>query len=120
MSSPQTTTELEAVARAIREHDRYLLTTHENPDGDALGSVLAAKLALESLGKDAVMYLYGDVPLPAEYGFMDLEDLRRELPADAGERVLLALDSANESRLGRDYARLLAEAPLVLDVDHHH
>ena len=120
MNSPQTTTDLEAAARAIREHDRFLITTHENPDGDALGSILAAKLALESMGKDAVMYLYGDGPLPAEYGFMHLDDLRRELPADAGERVLLALDCANESRLGRDYEELLANASLVIDIDHHH
>ena len=43
----------EAVADAIRAHDRFLLTTHENPDGDALGSLLAAKLAFDQLGKDA-------------------------------------------------------------------
>src|SRR6187200_328434 len=108
MNSPQTTADLEAAARAIREHDRFLITTHENPDGDALGSILAAKLALDALGKDGVMYLYGQVPLPAEYGFMHLGDLRRELPDDADERVLWALDCANESRLGRDYAELLA------------
>ena len=59
MSSPQTTPDLEAVARAIREHDRFLVTTHENPDGDALGSLLATKLALESLGKDVAIWLYG-------------------------------------------------------------
>ena len=120
MSSSQTTTELDAVARTIREHDRYLLTTHENPDGDALGSMLAAKLGLDALGKDAVMYLYGQVPPPAEYGFMRLDELTRELPADAGERVLFAVDCANESRLGRDYEQLLAIAPLVIDLDHHH
>lgn len=121
MSSPQTTTtDLEAAAQAIREHDRLLLTTHENPDGDALGSLLAAKLALDALGKDAVMYLYGDVPLPAEYGFMQLDELRREIPDDAAERVLIALDCANESRLGRDHAALLENAPLVVDIDHHH
>src|SRR2546421_6375855 len=58
MSSPQTTeAELAAAAEAIRSHDRFLVTTHENPDGDALGSLLAAKLALEQLGKDAVMTL---------------------------------------------------------------
>jgi phosphoesterase RecJ-like protein len=119
MSSPQTTTELEAAAKAIRDHDRFLLTTHENPDGDALGSLLAAKLALDALGKDAVMYLYGQVPLPAEYGFMRLDGLKREPPPDAGERVLIALDCANESRLGRDPA-LLEAAPLVVDIDHHH
>jgi bifunctional oligoribonuclease and PAP phosphatase NrnA len=120
MNSLQTTNNLGAAAQAIREHDRFLITTHENPDGDALGSILAAKLALEALGKDAVMYLYGQVPLPAEYGFMQLDDLRRELPPDAAERVLLALDCANETRLGRDYEELLANARLVVDIDHHH
>src|SRR6266540_1046163 len=120
MSSPQTTTELEAAAQAIREHDRFLLTTHENPDGDALGSLLAAKLALDVLGKDTVMYLYGDVPLPAEYDFMQLDELRREIPSDASERILIALDCANESRLGRDQSGLLEHARLVVDIDHHH
>jgi phosphoesterase RecJ-like protein len=120
MSSLQTTTDLEAAAEAIRANDRFLITTHENPDGDALGSILAAKLALDALGKDGLMYLYGQVPLPAEYGFMHLDELRRELPADSGDRVLLALDCANESRLGRDYAELLERAPLIIDIDHHH
>src|SRR3954449_9076808 len=82
MSSPQTTSELAAVAEAIRSHDRFLLVTHENPDGDALGSILAMKLTLDALGKHSVMYLYGDAPLPAEYSFMPLDELRRELPAD--------------------------------------
>jgi bifunctional oligoribonuclease and PAP phosphatase NrnA len=119
MSWPQTTPDLEAVARAIREHDRFLVTTHENPDGDALGSLLASKLALESLGKDVVIWLYGDAPLPAEYGFMALDDLVREVPADAGERVLLAVDCANASRIGPGLD-VVQRAPLTIDVDHHH
>src|SRR3954464_127011 len=119
MSSPQTTSELAAVAEAIRSHDRFLLVTHENPDGDALGSILAMKLTLDALGKDSVMYLYGDAPLPAEYSFMRLDELRRELPDDWRERALIAVDCANESRLGPD-PEPLGGAPLVLDIDHHH
>jgi bifunctional oligoribonuclease and PAP phosphatase NrnA len=119
MSSPQTTSDLEAVADAIRTHDRFLLITHENPDGDALGSILAAKLVLDALGKDSTMYLSGQAPLPAEYRFMPLEELRRELPDDTADRVLFALDCANESRLGEGRAALEG-APLVLNVDHHH
>jgi phosphoesterase RecJ-like protein len=120
MSSPPTTPpELAAVAEAIRGNDRFLVTTHENPDGDALGSLLAMKLALDALGKDSVMYLAGEAPLPGEYDWMPLEDLRRRLPEDAGERVLLALDCANESRLGPD-PEVLVSAPLVVNVDHHH
>jgi phosphoesterase RecJ-like protein len=120
MSSRQTTSDdLRAVAEALRSNDRFLLVTHENPDGDALGSILATKLALDSLGKDAAMYLYGDAPLPLEYSFMDFKELRREPPADASERVLVALDCANEERLGQDLS-VLADAPLTIDIDHHH
>src|SRR5213594_3243375 len=106
MSSSQTTTtqkaDLDAVVEALRSHDRFLVTTHENPDGDALGSLLATKLALDELGKDSVMYLAGEAPLPREYSWMPLEDLQRKVPDDAATRVLLALDCANESRLGPD------------------
>jgi bifunctional oligoribonuclease and PAP phosphatase NrnA len=120
MSSPQTTNpDLTAVADAIRSNDRFLLVTHENPDGDALGSLHASSLALELLGKDTVMYLGGRAPLPAEYAFMPLDQLTRTVPADAGERALLALDCANVSRLGPDADRLL-QAPFVINVDHHH
>ena len=122
MSSPQTTTknaDLIAVADAVRGHDRFLVTTHENPDGDALGSLLAMTLALEQLGKDGVMYLSGVIPFPHEYAFMQLDAVRRTPPEDAAERVVLALDCANERRLGPDPG-LLERAPLVVDVDHHH
>jgi bifunctional oligoribonuclease and PAP phosphatase NrnA len=122
MSSRQantTETDLRTIAEAIRERDRFLVTTHENPDGDALGSLLAAKLMLQQLGKDVVIYLAGQVPLPREYQFMDLGNLLREPPADVHERVLLALDCANERRLGPDPS-VYKRAPLVIDIDHHH
>jgi phosphoesterase RecJ-like protein len=122
MSSSQTTTtetaDLDAVVEALRSHDRFLVTTHENPDGDALGSLLAATLALRQLGKDVYMYLAGHAPLPGEYTFMPLDELRRTLP-ERDERVLLAVDCANESRLGPD-PEILHQSPFTIDVDHHH
>src|SRR5579862_114395 len=110
--------DLKAIGDALRQHDRFLVVTHENPDGDALGSLLAVTLALRELGKDAVMYLPGRTPLPSEYGFMPLADLVREPPEDATERVLFAVDCAKEERIGDDAAR--SRAPLTLNVDHHH
>jgi phosphoesterase RecJ-like protein len=65
------------------------------------------------------MYLYGKAPLPREYAFMPLEELRRELPDDWRERVLVAVDCANGTRIGPD-AEPLEGASLVLDLDHHH
>jgi phosphoesterase RecJ-like protein len=123
MSSPpnQTTTtaDLGAVVEAIRGGDRFLVTTHENPDGDALGSLLATQLALTALGKDSLMFLPGPAPLPGEYRFLPLDELRRELPDDAAQRTLVAVDAANESRLGADAAALHA-APFTVNIDHHH
>src|SRR5919206_115671 len=119
MNSPQTTaSELTAVADAIRGHERFVVTTHENPDGDALGSLLGMKLALDQLGKDAVMVLFGDAPLPGEYAFMPLAELRRRWPDDVSERVLLAVDCANESRIADP--EVLGRVPLSIDIDHHH
>ena len=112
------TTDLKAIADALRQHDRFLVVTHENPDGDALGSLLAATLALRQLGKDVVMYHAGQTPLPSEYAFMPLEGLLRERPADTAERVLLAVDCAKEDRIGDEAARTGAQ--LVLNIDHHH
>jgi bifunctional oligoribonuclease and PAP phosphatase NrnA len=112
------TTDLKAIADAVRQHDRFLVVTHENPDGDALGSLLATTLALRQLGKDAIMYVPGRTPLPSEYGFMPLGDLVREPPEDAAERMLFAVDCAKAERIGDDAA--VSRAPLVLDVDHHH
>jgi len=119
--SQSTTTpiDVQAVADAIREHDAFVTVTHENPDGDALGSLLATTIALRELGKDVVMYLSGTAPTPAEYAFLDLSTLVRELPPDLEERVLLALDCANRERIGPDPA-IVERARVVLNVDHHH
>jgi phosphoesterase RecJ-like protein len=111
--------DLQAIAAAVRDHDRFLVVSHENPDGDALGSLLATTLALRQLGKDAEMLLTGEAPLPREYHFLRLDGLLREPPADVHERVLVAVDCAKADRIGPDPG-LLDRAALVLDIDHHH
>ena len=119
--APMTTDDMAAVVAALRERDRFLVTSHEAPDGDALGSLLASGLALAQLGKDAVMFLGGEAPLPGEYRFLELGDrgLLRVLPADAAERTLVAVDCASASRVGAQ-AGLVEGAPYTVNVDHHH
>jgi len=111
---------MEPVLAALREHGRFTVTSHENPDGDALGSLLAMHLALGALGKNSTMVLTGPAPLPGEYRFLELPErgLLRETPADHATRVLVALDCANETRIV-DQA-LLEQAPLTVNIDHHH
>src|SRR5581483_1179901 len=115
----QTSSDLQAVVAALRERDRFLVVTHENPDGDALGSLLAMTLALRQLGKDAMMFMAGPGPLPREYAFMQLGGLRRDLPADVEERTLVAVDCAKADRMGPDTG-VLDRVGFVVDIDHHH
>jgi bifunctional oligoribonuclease and PAP phosphatase NrnA len=85
--------DLDLVAVEIRAADKFLLTTHENPDGDALGSLLAAHRILEALGKDSVMFLAAkEFPLPVEYRFLPLEEVFHEPPADIADRIVIFLD----------------------------
>ncbi len=109
-----------AVVEALRGHHRFVVTSHDNPDGDALGSLLATHLALEALGKDSVMVLGGVQPLPGEYAFLELEErgLLRQAPPDVGERVLVAVDCAQESRIVEP--ALVPAAHLIVNIDHHH
>jgi phosphoesterase RecJ-like protein len=115
----QTSSDLQAVVAALREHDRFLVVTHENPDGDALGSLLATTIALRQLGKDVAMYLAGAGALPREYAFMPLDGLLRELPADMEERTLVAVDCAKADRMGPDTSPI-DRAERVVNIDHHH
>ncbi len=112
--------DLEAVASRLRREERFVVTSHDNPDGDAIGSLLALHLALEELGKDSVMVMGGPTPFPEEFGFLALEanGLVREPPADVDRRVLVAVDCAQASRIVE--TSLVERAATVVNIDHHH
>jgi bifunctional oligoribonuclease and PAP phosphatase NrnA len=109
----------ELALKTLREHDRFVLTTHERPDGDAVGSLAAMQQVLAAMGKDAVAFLPADeFPLPYEYRFIHLEGLVTEPPEDLPERVFVFLDCGN---LDRTPAKALhTEARCVMNIDHHH
>jgi phosphoesterase RecJ-like protein len=113
------TSDIDRVADAIRAGDRFLLTTHENPDGDALGSLLGMHRILEALGKDTVMFLAAkEFPLPVEYRFLPLEEVFHEPPADIADRTVMFLDCGNIDRMPADF--LQHGDNKVINIDHHH
>ena len=58
----------------IRSDLSFVLATHENMDGDAIGSLIAMQGLLAALGKDSLMFMpAGELPLPIEYSFLGLE-----------------------------------------------
>jgi phosphoesterase RecJ-like protein len=108
-----------AVLDELRAAERLVLVSHENPDGDALGSLSAMQQALSALGKDAVVFVAPDeFPLPYEYRFLELGGLVSELPADAADRVVVFLDCGNIDRNPAD--ALKRPGSHILNIDHHH
>jgi bifunctional oligoribonuclease and PAP phosphatase NrnA len=111
--------DLERVGAELRTRERFLLTAHEGPDGDALGSLLGMHHLLKQLGKDSVMFLAAkEFPLPVEYRFLPLEEVFHEPPADMADRTVVFLDCGNIDRMPVDF--LTAGGNDVINIDHHH
>jgi phosphoesterase RecJ-like protein len=112
-------TDLDRVAAELRDRDRFLLTAHEGPDGDALGSLLGMHHLLTQLGKDSVMFMAAkEFPLPIEYRFLPLEEVFHEAPADMADRTVVFLDCGNIDRMPVDF--LTQGGNFKINIDHHH
>ena len=108
----------EQVLERIREDSLFVLATHEHPDGDALGSLIAMQGLLTALGKGSSMFISPhDLPLPREYRMFGLEGLIQEPPADIAARTVVFLDCGN---IDRNSASVLRDGAHLLNIDHHH
>jgi phosphoesterase RecJ-like protein len=106
----------EQTLAALRDGDRFALVTHQSPDGDALGSLVAMQGILRALGKDTLMFIRADeFPLPYEYAFFQFDGLITEIPEDVAQRTIVFLDCGNFDRNAVE----VGDAPIV-NIDHHH
>ena len=109
----------DAVVAALRSAERVSLACHINPDGDAVGSLLAAALGLRQLGKE-VYPTWGAAPVqvPAAYGFLKGTELLVDPDDLADSDVFLALDCGAAHRLGT-VEKAARACPILINVDHH-
>lgn len=113
------------LARLIADHDRFLVTSHVRPDGDALGSALGMAVLLRQKGKDARIVLSS--PVPPRYDFLDSTGSDFEHFGSLAEpaenlddrQALVILDLSSWGQLGEmaDFVRGFRGPRLV--VDHH-
>ncbi len=107
------------VLEELRGAQRLIVVTHENVDGDALGSLIAMQGILTALGKECAMFIDpSEFPLPHEYQFFPLEGLVTAPPDDLSERTIVFLDCGS---LERNPAEALKQpGSHILNIDHHH
>jgi bifunctional oligoribonuclease and PAP phosphatase NrnA len=109
----------EEVLAELRSAAKFIVVTHENVDGDALGSLIAMQEILAGQGRDCLMFIdQGEFPLPHEYRFFTLSGLVSAPPEDLAERTIVFLDCGN---LERNPAVAFRRAGAhIVNIDHHH
>lgn len=106
---------LESVAALLKKHHHFVLTAHLNPDGDAIGSMLALSHMLTGMGKRVTCLL--DDGVPDNFRIMSgCEKISRPAQKITDADLWIVLDSSNLERTGR--VREFVSAP-ILNIDHH-
>lgn len=102
--------------KVITENNSFLISSHENQDGDNIGSQLAFYKYLKSLGKEVFVYNKDKVPQKFEF-FEDCKIISDVVPKQKFD-VLVILDSSNPNRCGiKDIEKRFAK--IVVNIDHH-
>jgi phosphoesterase RecJ-like protein len=108
---------LRRISEQIGRHRVFLITAHERPDGDALGSELALCHMLRGLGKEVT--IYNQDRTPENFHFLPGSDgIVHELPPLEDFEVAIILDCSELKRVGRESARI-ATIPDLVNIDHH-
>lgn len=106
---------IQEILKIIEQGRRFLVASHESPDGDALASTLALVNALREMGKDVVAFNPDGVPEPFSFlpgASMVVRSLANEVPFDAA----FVLDAGELRRAGNDLA---SRCRALVNIDHH-
>ena len=107
---------LHLIAEAIRAHHHFLITSHTNPDGDAIGSMLAMANILSAIGKG--VDIFNESGLPRRFAWIrGGEAICSSLP-DTKPEVIIVLDCGDIHRPGELIQPWLAFLPII-NLDHH-
>jgi len=108
---------LNTIADILKKGERFFLASHKDPDGDAIGSLLALGEALILSGKDVALFNEG--PIPDSFASLKgIERIVNNFNPEAGFDALLVLDCANLERVGNMCFHLSKIRPLI-NMDHH-
>jgi bifunctional oligoribonuclease and PAP phosphatase NrnA len=110
------------VLKAINDNDDFLIISHANPDGDALGSQSALYQMLLLLKKNVIPVCKSE--LPYQYKFLpDYNKIKNDPEFARGEMnkyVSFCLDCADEYRMDIDFDEIKKNSKLIINIDHHH
>jgi phosphoesterase RecJ-like protein len=109
---------MDQIIRHIKDAQYLLIASHAEPDGDAVGSLIAFGLALRKFGKKAT--LYNASPIPAVYRFLPgVEQIERNIKAAHTYDTAIMLDCGDLVRVGEAAAKI-SKIPRIINIDHQY
>jgi phosphoesterase RecJ-like protein len=106
------------IIEVIKKHRTFIVTSHVNLEGDALGSQLALGHLIEKMGKKKVWYV-DETPVPETYRFLPKQEkVSADLSIPRQAEVLMTVDCPTQERIGK-VARYIGDDTLVVTIDHH-
>lgn len=104
------------IIRHLNNSRHVLVASHENPDGDAISSLVAVGLALEKQGKTVTFF--NPDPIPAVYRFLpSAQRIMSKIPSDTYDTAVI-LDCGDLERIGKA-ADIARQIPVLINIDHH-
>ena len=108
---------MKQIIQQLKNSRSVLIASHINPDGDALGSLLALGLAMETL--DIKTTLYNESDIPAVYRFLpEIDRIQNQISRVHAYETAVILDCSNLDRMGRA-TEIVTQIPMVINIDHH-
>jgi len=104
------------IVDAIRAGSTFLITTHEGPDGDAVGSSLGMARFLQCIGKNVTVH-YAD-PVPDLYSFLPGAGSVLSAIPDHDFDVAFVLDVGEYRRAGKEFCSF-GRIGTLINLDHH-
>ena len=108
---------LDEILTEIKNANSFMITAHDNPDGDAIGSCLAFATMLKNLGKEKIDVLFKEYP-PVFKNLPNV-DLIRENPSIEKYDMAIVLDCPEIKRIHKDYHKYFENANVTVEFDHH-
>jgi len=108
---------MKKIINHLKNSNHIIIASHKDPDGDAIGSLIAMGLALEALNKNIT--LYNESPIPSAYRFLpSVERIVRQIKGTNTYDTAIILDCADFQRIGK-LSSVISKIPVIINIDHH-
>lgn len=105
------------IIEEIKRNKTFLIASHINPEGDAIGSALALAISLNNIGKKVTVF--NQDPIPRNLQFLPMsEEIIHEIDRSLSFDVAFVLDCGDLDRVGKEIERI-RKIRKIINIDHH-